>query len=92
MNIQKMKPNVPDFCWDRDLSAEQIRRQLHDASDFEWIRIASWIIREAAFSDIWLFLNPGEVSRHMNELAPYLGRRRNLLEYIIGAWRELGRI
>ena len=87
-----MQSALPNFCWDRNLNADQISTQLRNASGFEWVRIAAWIIREAAFSDIWKFLNPNEVSDHMNELAPFLGRRKDLMEYILGEWHELGKI
>jgi len=69
-----------------------VRTQLRAAAGFEWVRLASWILREAAFRDVWYFLTPAEVRDHLAELAPFLHRKRAFWEYIIGAWHELGRI
>lgn len=83
---------VPNFCWDRKLTAGQIREQLRNSTGFEWVRLASWILREAAFADVWSFLSPAEVGDHLAELLPFLGRRRAFWNYLMGAWHELGRI
>ncbi len=83
---------VPYFCWDRNLTVRAIRKQLAASTGFEWVRIASWIMREAAFADVWTFLTPAEIRDHLAELAPFLGRNRGFWEYIVGEWRELGRI
>jgi hypothetical protein len=83
---------IPNFCWDRKLTAGQIREQLRSSSGFEWIRLASLILREAAFADVWTFLSPEEVYSRQDKLAPFLGRRKDFWQYILGAWHELGRI
>jgi len=83
---------VPNFCWDRNLTVGQIRAQLRGASGFQWVQIASWILREAALTDVWTFLSPQEIQTHLSELDPFLGRRREFWKYILGAWHELGRI
>jgi hypothetical protein len=70
----------------------ELRTQLRASAGDEWIRIAAWILREAATPDVWTFLTPGEVRDHLPELKPFLGRRRDFWEYIIGAWRELGKL
>ncbi len=82
---------VPYFCWDRKLTAGQIRTQLQDATDFEWVRLASWILREAAFRDVWSFLKPTEVRDHLPELVPFLRGKKDFWEYIIGTWHEMGK-
>jgi len=83
---------VPTFCWDRKVTAGEVRRQLRNATGFEWIRLASWILREASYSEVWSFLTPAEIKEHLEDLAPFLHRRRKFWEYIIGAWHELGRV
>ena len=83
---------VPTFCWDRPLTVGELRAQLRAAGGDEWIRLASWILREAATPDVWTFLTPAEVRDRLPELKPFLGRRRDFWEYIIGAWRELGKL
>ena len=84
--------DVPYFCWDRNLTAGQIRSQLRHATGTEWVRLASWILREAAVADVWAFLTPREVKDHLDELAPFLHKRREFWQYLIGTWHELGRI
>ena len=83
---------VPSFCWDRNLTIGQIRRDLREATGFEWVRLASWILREAPTGDVWLFLRPEEVQVNLRDLEPFLGRRREFWRYILGAWHELGRL
>ena len=83
---------VPNFCWDRKLTAGEIREHLHNGTRFEWVQLASWILREAAYADVWSFLAPSEISEHMAELSPFLGRRRDFWEYLVGAWHELERL
>jgi hypothetical protein len=83
---------TPDFCWDRAWTEDEIRRRLGDATGFEWIRLAAWIMREARFEDVWRFLKPVQVRDHLSELSPLLGRKKDFWAYIIGAWHELGRI
>lgn len=84
--------NVPYFAWDRSSTAGSIRQQLKQASGFEWSRLAAWIMREAAFGDVWQFLDPKEVRDHFSELEPLLGRKRSFWRYILAVWHELGRI
>ena len=83
---------VPYFCWDRNLTVDQIRSQLRSAVGSDWVRLASWILREAAPADVWAFLTPADVNKRWNELAPFLYRRKEFWEYLLGAWRELGRV
>lgn len=49
---------VPYFCWDRKLTAGDIKAQLSHAIGTDWARLASWILREAAVADVWAFLTP----------------------------------
>ena len=93
MNAREFKENdIPYFCWDRELTAGQLRMQLRNASGPDWVKLASWIMREASITDVWAFLTPHDVKKHLNELAPYLHRRRELWQYLIGTWHELGRL
>ena len=92
MKTDFKKDEIPYFCWDRALTTEQIRSELRAASGFEWRRLAAWIMREAAFADVWQFLDPQEVFTRLGELEPMLGRKKAFWKYIIGAWHELGRV
>jgi hypothetical protein len=86
------KSETPYFCWDRKLTAGQLKLQLQSAVGPEWLRLASWIMREASIGDVWAFLTPQDVKKHLDELAPFLHKRRELWMYLMGAWHELGKI
>ena len=81
-----------DFAWDRPESAASLRAKLADAAPTEWTRIAAWIMREARVEEVWRFLTLPQIDRAFPELAPLLGRRRPLWEYLLRAARELGRL
>ena len=83
---------IPCFSWDRKSTVGVIKERLATASGFDWVKVVSWIMREAAFADVWQFLNAKDVRDHLAELEPFLGRKKDFWKYIIGAWHELGRI
>jgi len=83
---------IPYFSWDRKLTAGTIKERLASLSGFEWSRLAAWIMREAAFADVWQFLAPRQVHERLAEVEPFLGRRREFWKYILGAWHEMGRV
>jgi hypothetical protein len=83
---------IPYFSWDRRWTVAEIRRRLASESGASWGRIVAWILREAAFADVWQFLQPREVWERLDELEPFLGRKRGFWKYILGTWHELGRI
>ncbi len=83
---------IPYFCWDRAWTEEDVRRRLAQATGFEWVRLAAWIMREARFEDVWRFLRPAQVRDRLNELLPLLGRKKDFWVFIIQTWHELGRI
>jgi hypothetical protein len=84
--------DIPYFCWDRPWSVGEIKKKLASQEWPEKSDLVAWIMREAAFADVWLFLTPQEVDSHLKVLAPLLGRRRELWEYIVKAWHELGKL
>lgn len=92
--IKKRLPEdeIPYFSWDRSWTTRDIRSSLKSSSGFDWIRLAAWIMREAAFRDVWQFLKPREVWDRISEIEPLLGRKKMFWKYILGAWHELGRI
>ena len=83
---------IPHFSYDRAWTNATIRSRLADPGSPLWLETAAWIMREAAFRDVWSFLSPAEVNRYLEELAPRLGKHQGFWRYIIGAWRELGKI
>ncbi len=83
---------IPYFSWDRQATVGEIRARPAIASGLEWVRLAAWIMREAAFADVWRFLNPKIVRDNLAQIEPFLGRKRDFWRYIIGVWHELGKI
>lgn len=89
-------PTLPadnlDFAWDRPENEASLRAKLAAAGPAEWARIAAWIMREARVEEVWHFLTLPEVAASFSQLAPMLGRRRPLWEYLLRTARELGRL
>lgn len=83
---------IPYFSYDRELTTATIQSYLQQPGSPKWLETAAWIMREAAFTDVWFFLTPGDVGRHLEILAPRLGKKQAFWRYIIGAWRELGKL
>lgn len=81
-----------DFAWDRPESEASLRAKLAAAAPAEWARTAAWIMREARVDEVWHFLTLPEVAAAFPQLAPMLGRRRPLWEYLLRTARELGRL
>lgn len=82
---------IPYFAWDRKQTVEDIKMLLkQDGKD--WIKTIAWIMREAAFDDVWEFITPKEVWSNFNQIEPFLGRKKRFWKYILGMWNELGKI
>ena len=91
--MTKFRDNdIPYFSWDRPLTVREIKERLRSSSGLERARLAGWIMREAAFADVWQFLTPKEACSQLDELEPFLGRRRAFWQYILNAWHELGKV
>lgn len=84
--------HVPYICWDRNWTVGDIRGRLAGLGWPEKADLAAWIMREAKFQDVWVFLTPEEVGSHISLLLPKLGRRRELWEYIVRTWYDLGKL
>ncbi|MFA7173960.1 MAG: hypothetical protein WC340_11205 [Kiritimatiellia bacterium] len=82
---------IPYFAWDRNLTVGAIKAVLKSDNGYERNRTTAWIMREAAFADVWQFLDPRKVRDNFSELEPLLGRRKAFWQYIIGKWHELGK-
>jgi hypothetical protein len=90
----KIKKNdtIPYFCWDRKLTEQEIKDQLKNLKGVERDHLMAWILREAAFRDVWRFLKPKEEADSLPGLQYSLGRRKDSWNYIINTWHELGKI
>lgn len=82
----------PYFCWDRAWSVGDIKARLAESAPEDWPILAAWIMREARFEDVWVFLRPAEVAAHFGELKSLLGRKKDFWRYILDAWHELGKL
>jgi hypothetical protein len=82
---------IPYFAWDRNITAGEIRRGLKNGNDEEKLSLAAWILREAAFEDVWQFLNPRAVADLLPVINSQLGRKKDFWNYIIRTWHELGK-
>jgi hypothetical protein len=92
-NTGKMKDDrVPYFSWDRNLTEKEIETRLKLSSGVEKDRLIAWILREAAFRDVWKYLTPQEVYECLPRIQHLLGRWKDFWNYITGAWHELGKI
>ena len=92
MSAELQDSAVPYFAWDRRLTVGEIKKRLRELTGFEWLRLASWVLREAAFADVWHFLTPRQVKENLERLEPLLGRRKRFWKHIISAWDELGKL
>lgn len=81
-----------DFAWDRPESTATLRAKLADESAPAWPASAAWLLREARVDQVWQFLTLSQIVAAFPRLAPLLGRRRPLWEYLLRTARELGRI
>ncbi|MBN1900940.1 hypothetical protein JW926_06390 [Candidatus Sumerlaeota bacterium] len=82
----------PSFCWDRNWTVSEIRRRLRDSKQWDRDLLMAWIMRESPISEVWDYLTPVEVADSFPRIQRFLGRRRDFWNYIIGAWREPGKI
>lgn len=90
--MQKLPADNLDFAWDRPETAASLRHKLAVGDSAERARLAAWLMREARVEEVWQFLSLPEVAALMPAVAPMLGRRRSLWEYLLRTARELGRI
>jgi hypothetical protein len=91
--MKKKKDDIiPYFCWDRKLTEQQIKNQLKNLKGAERDNLIAWILREAAFRDVWRFLKPKEVADCLPRLQYSLGRWKDFWNYITNTWHELGKI
>jgi hypothetical protein len=90
--MTQLTDTIPNFSWDRKLTEKQIFSRLQASTGLQKILFVSWILREAAFKDIWKYVTPQEVWKQFGELKQFLGRRKAFWEFILGKWHELGRI
>ena len=51
----------PCFCWDRSWPVSDIKAKLAESAPEDWPMLAAWIMREARFEDMWVFLRPAEI-------------------------------
>lgn len=83
---------IPYFAWDRAITAGEIKRRLGSGLLQDNKSLVSWILREAAFDDVWQFLTPESVAEYLPLITSQLGRKKEFWTYIFRTWHELGKI
>jgi len=80
----------PYFLWDEDVSVRELRQLLRDGSEYERLRLAGKMLREARDVDVWEFMTPAEVAELLPKLGRRLGRRARFWHFLIDGWRADG--
>lgn len=83
--------SIPYFLWDEPMTVEELKARLSSPTD-EKYRLLGKIMREARDTDVWHFTTPREVVDNWNEIARYLGRRRDFWHFLITFWEKEGLI
>jgi len=81
---------VPYFLWDAPMTVREIRSVLGGPGSAERTRLLARILREARDTDVWTFVAPAQVVAEWDEVAPFLGRRREFWRFLIDRWRAEG--
>ena len=87
-----MQEARPYFLWDEDISVGELREALRNGSDYERVRLAAKMLREARDIDVWEFMTPAEVAEILPKLGRRLGRRAPFWRFLIDGWRADGLI
>jgi hypothetical protein len=92
MKIKQLAPDVPpSFSWDRNLTCRRIRELIDNGSEFERHSTLTWVLREAPMDEMWYFITPEQVYKKFQAIEKNLGRRKEMLRYILRTWHELGK-
>ncbi len=67
---------IPYFAWDRKQTVDDIKSLLKQGGK-NWIKTIAWIMREAAFDDVWEFISPKEIWLNFNKIKPFLGNKND---------------
>ena len=89
---KKVEKELTYLFWDRKLNEKDIKKQLKNLSGMKRDQLIAWILREAAFKDVWLFLTPRQVYDTLPRIQSNLGRWQGFWNYITETWHELGKI
>jgi hypothetical protein len=92
MKIKQLPPDeVPSFCWDRRYTSAAVKDLLTKGTDSQRHSTLAWILREAPMDEIWNFCTPAQVFAQLPHIEKNLGRRKELIRYILRTWHELGK-
>ena len=76
--------------WDRDLTAEDLRRILGDRRDPRRPTLFAALLREVRPEQVWSYVTPQDVAEALPEILPRLGQHREFWQWLIDGWRRLG--
>ncbi len=80
----------PYFLWDEDVSVGELRSVLRGGSEYDRLRLAGKMLREARDIDVWEFMTPAEVAEILPKVRRRLGRREKFWRFLIDGWRSDG--
>jgi hypothetical protein len=84
---------VPYFNWDAPVTNSEVRRILAEGDEESRLFWIARIMTEARYDDVWRYVSlRSDVLPRWDALRGRLGRRRDLWEFLITRWRELGLI
>lgn len=92
LSLDVFSPDArPYFTWDAPIANAEIRRALATGNDEEKLHWIARILREARYDDVWAYVSlRGDVIPNWERVAPRLGRRRAMWEFMLERWRTLG--
>ncbi len=82
--------SVPYFLWNEKTTLAQFRQILANRLEPDRPLYLARLMREGRVEDVWKFLQPKDVDRVWDEVAPHLGYRREFWRYLLDVWRRHG--
>ncbi len=82
----------PYFLWDCDLTLARFQELLGDPDPEVRAYLIGKLMRQAKPDDVFQFVTIGDIEAHWPLLERYLGRTREFWTWLLGRWREQGRV
>jgi len=76
----------PYFLWDSEMDLETFRARLLDADEEVRGYYIGKLMRQAKPDDVFTFIDLATIRTHWTVIAPYLGRRREMWEWLLAQW------
>ena len=86
MTTANRTDQCPYFCWDYDISEEEIRRILRHGSLSEKAWVISRILEHAKWDDVWRYLTVDDIRQNFERLHFRRPQDRELWAYALNRW------